>query len=79
MYLLAALLQVQAFHTVSIFHELDIQITVIMKTDLEMVRRLVHYYGYVRIWKSLCTVLVMGVVIPLMPPVYDASWGKGSD
>jgi hypothetical protein len=49
MFSLAALLQVQAFHTISIFHKLGVQITVIMKTDLEIVHRLVHYYGYVRI------------------------------
>jgi hypothetical protein len=49
MYSLAALLQVQAFHTLSIFHKLGVQITVIMKTDLEILCRLVHYYGYVRI------------------------------
>jgi len=32
MYPLVALLQVQAFHTISIFLKLGIQITVIMKT-----------------------------------------------
>jgi len=49
MYSLTAPLQVEAFHSLSIFHKLGVQITVIMKTDLEMLRRLVHYYGYVRI------------------------------
>jgi len=49
MYSLADLLQAQTFHTIFIFHKLGVQITVIMKTDLEMVRRSVHYYGYVRI------------------------------
>lgn len=48
-YSIADLLQAQAFHTISIFYKLGVQITVIMKTDLEMVYRLVHYYGYVRI------------------------------
>jgi len=76
MYSLADLLQAQAFHIISIFHKLGVQITVIMKTDLEMVRRLVYYYGYVWIWKILLTVVVMGVVIPPMPPVCNASWGK---
>jgi len=75
-YSIADLLQAQAFHTISIFYKLGVQITVIMKTDLEMVYRLVHYYGYVRIWKILLTVVVMGVVIPPMPPVCNASWGK---
>jgi hypothetical protein len=49
MYSVAAVLQVQAFHTVSIFYKLGVQITVIMKTDLEILCSLVHYYGYVRI------------------------------
>lgn len=81
MFLLAALLQVQAFRTISIFHKLDVEITVIMKTDLEIVHRLVHcrYYGYVKMWKSLPTVVDVDVVIPLMPPVFSASWVKGSD
>lgn len=50
MFSLAALLQVQAFHTISVFHKLDVEITVIVKTDLEIVHRLVHcrYYGYVK-------------------------------
>jgi hypothetical protein len=54
---------------------LGVQITVIIKTDLEMVALLWVCQNL----KILLTVVVMGVVIPPMPPVFNASWGKGSD